>query len=746
MTGTGRERVRFSDLELDLRSGELWDVTGRRVRLPRQPLRTLIALVRAQGEVVLREELRHELWPDDTFVDYEHGINAAIRRLRDTIGDDASAPRFIETIPGVGYRFLAPATFVEQGTPASTASATEFPAQPGRAAADPVPTPPTWPVSTRRRIALTAIALGAVTVLIGTQWLSGARARAERRPRHTLVRLTSTSGLNTDPALSPDGSLLAYASDREGTSGTDIWLQPVAGGPARRLTTGDGDEMDPSFSPDGASVFYSSRETGGIYRIGVAGGAPRLIVPAQRARTPRVSADGRWIVYWTGQPVWSSGTRRAPGAISTLAVVPVEGGTPNYLATSLGSARYGVWSPDGRRILFLGETRAGDLDWFVIPRDGGEPRPTGAVGVLRSAGIMGVPIPGAWSDPRDVVFATTGSEMSNVWQLAISPESAVVSGPPTRLTFGSAEERSPSVSRALSVAFSSIVENVDVWRFPLDPQSGVGAGPMERVTDDAAIDEVMNLTQDGSSVVFVSTRTKTAEAWLRDVRTGHERQLTFDGASFARVHPDGSSVAIRRPGPDKVTEIVRISDGARTRICQDCQIDDWSADGSKVVIERSDPAALFVVDLATGEERPLARHPQWNLFRARFSPDGRWVVFHTTNSSTLRQIYVVPAGEPGEVLVSRWIPVIQDYGIQPSWAGDGRAIYYFSLRDGSYCAWMQFIDPETAHPVGAPRVVQHLHDPRLRAASGAIVSNDVRGHFLYVTLTGTTGNIWMLGE
>src|SRR5262245_41200041 len=119
MTATGRERVRFADFELDLRSGELWDSTGRRVRLPKQPLRTLIALVRARGDVVLREVLRHELWPGDTFVDYEHGINAAIRRLRDSIGDSASAPRFIETIPGVGYRFITPATFVELGTPVS---------------------------------------------------------------------------------------------------------------------------------------------------------------------------------------------------------------------------------------------------------------------------------------------------------------------------------------------------------------------------------------------------------------------------------------------------------------------------------------------------------------------------------------------------------------------------------------------------------------------------------------------------
>jgi hypothetical protein len=82
----------------------------------------------------------------------------------------------------------------------------------------------------------------------------------------------------------------------------------------------------------------------------------------------------------------------------------------------------------------------------------------------------------------------------------------------------------------------------------------------------------------------------------------------------------------------------------------------------------------------------------------------------------------------------------------PVWAPDGRAIYYFSLRDGSFCAWIQTVEPDTGRPYGAPRVVRHLHDPRLRAASAALANDEVRGNFLYVTLTGTTGNIWMLRQ
>jgi hypothetical protein len=128
-------------------------------------------------------------------------------------------------------------------------------------------------------------------------------------------------------------------------------------------------------------------------------------------------------------------------------------------------------------------------------------------------------------------------------------------------------------------------------------------------------------------------------------------------------------------------------------------------------------------------------HPAWNLFQGRFSPDERWIAFHTTNSATLRQIFVAAADVDRPVAFDRWIPVVTDYGIQPSWALDGRGIYQFSYRDGNYCAWLQPLDATTMRPLGAPRAVQHLHQPRLRAVAGATVTNDVRGIYLYATLT-----------
>src|SRR4026209_1587809 len=99
--------VRFGAFELDLRTGELRKA-GIRVNLPEQPFQVLKALLDRPGDLVTREELRQRLWPAETFVDFEHGLNAAVRRLRDALGDSADVPRFIETLPRRGYRLIAP--------------------------------------------------------------------------------------------------------------------------------------------------------------------------------------------------------------------------------------------------------------------------------------------------------------------------------------------------------------------------------------------------------------------------------------------------------------------------------------------------------------------------------------------------------------------------------------------------------------------------------------------------------------
>src|SRR3954471_12738282 len=105
--GPDRRPVRFGAFELDPRAGELRKA-GVRVTLQKQPFKVLECLLQRPGELITREELRQRLWPADTFVDFEHGVNAAVKRLRETLGDSAETPRFVETLPRRGYRLIAP--------------------------------------------------------------------------------------------------------------------------------------------------------------------------------------------------------------------------------------------------------------------------------------------------------------------------------------------------------------------------------------------------------------------------------------------------------------------------------------------------------------------------------------------------------------------------------------------------------------------------------------------------------------
>ncbi len=99
--------IRFGSFEVDKRTGELRK-KGSLVKLQQQPLQILLALLQRRGDIVTREELRQQLWPEDTFVDFDHGLNAAVKRLREALGESADSPVFIETLARRGYRFTVP--------------------------------------------------------------------------------------------------------------------------------------------------------------------------------------------------------------------------------------------------------------------------------------------------------------------------------------------------------------------------------------------------------------------------------------------------------------------------------------------------------------------------------------------------------------------------------------------------------------------------------------------------------------
>ena len=163
--------------------------------------------------------------------------------------------------------------------------------------------PVTARITRRRRLAWVSITALLIATGGALWWIFQGGLRVTSPARHlVLTRVTADSGLTTDSALSPDGKLIVYASDRAGHGNLNIWLKQVGGGEGIQLTRDDADDYDPVFSPDGRTIaFHSEREGGGIYVISTLGGEPRRIVP--QGRTPRFSPDGNWIAYWVGPVV-----------------------------------------------------------------------------------------------------------------------------------------------------------------------------------------------------------------------------------------------------------------------------------------------------------------------------------------------------------------------------------------------------------------------------------------------------------
>src|SRR5215475_12836593 len=254
--------IRFGMFEIDLYSAELRR-NGLKVRLQEQP-----------GELVTREELRRRLWSADTFVDFDHSLNAAIKRLRDALGESAEAPVFIETLARRGYRFIAP---VNGGSAPSTvrlADALE----------------PKKPHS-RRRVRPWMLATASLVVAAAVLLRFASReAVVAPKAQPRLVPLTTYTGREYEPAIAPDGNRVAFA-----WSGPDvpigrtasIYIKQIGEEHALRLTSVPGAiDFGPDWSPDGAYIVFGRYPAPnaapgtveeGIYIVPATGGAERRV-------------------------------------------------------------------------------------------------------------------------------------------------------------------------------------------------------------------------------------------------------------------------------------------------------------------------------------------------------------------------------------------------------------------------------------------------------------------------------------
>ena len=196
-------RLGFDEFEVDLRSGELWE-RGNRLRLQDQPFQVLRVLLERRGEIVTRDELKQTLWPADTFVDFDDGLNTAVRKIRDVLGDSAEKPRYVETIPRRGYRFvgclsnLRPAVLssLAQGSNVSPVQESSRSDASGPVVVLPAPA---QLLATRWRVLLTAaivLALSSTALLL----YRGSTVKGTSQPRIKSLAVLPLKNLSADPA------------------------------------------------------------------------------------------------------------------------------------------------------------------------------------------------------------------------------------------------------------------------------------------------------------------------------------------------------------------------------------------------------------------------------------------------------------------------------------------------------------------------------------------------------------------
>ncbi len=612
-----------------------------------------------------------------------------------------------------------------------------------------VPAVPAAAPAPNSRWRYTAIAAGLAAVSGAAAWVFHHRTSgpAPAAPL-SFTRVTADSGLTTDPALSPDGKLLAYASDRATGEDLDIWVQHLGSGDPVRLTNWPASESEPDFSPDGARLaFRSTRDGGGIYVVPVLGGEPRLVV--RNGLRPRFSPDGNSIAYWMGAVGSAAGTTDRQ-----VFVVPATGGSPKRVGGSLRDIGLPVWMKDGKRLLVTGGNPRRDS--WLAPLDGGEPRATGIFPALRGARLSGNP----WSVSESgewVLFSSGGSRTglgdygaTNLWRIRLNTAGEAV-GPPERITSGTAIEGKPATAAGGLVAMSSEVFSANLWWLPMDTDRGLVKGEMTQVTTGTAVNERPGISVDGKRLVFVSNRTGNGEIWFRDLESGKERALTSTPQSeyWPSISSDGTRVYYSdRSNTGAAMYFQELAGGGPAPAGKLGSALSISPDGRYGLHGGGSAGSLLSVKLPTLEEQTVASHPTLQLLSPRFSHDGKWIAMHVRNTEFTRRIWAFPFYPDRETKQSEWVPITDGAQLDrnPEWSPDGKTIYFLADRDGFRGIYGQRVDGATKRPTGPQFEVKTFRGARRSmmnfSNTGATSPAVARGKMVFA-LGELSANIWI---
>lgn len=657
----GRIVYAFEGYRLDPSRRRLTAPDGAPVALRDKVLETLLVLVRNAGRPVAKRDLMNAVWTGA--VVEENNLNQAISALRQAFGDDRQAPRFIATIVGTGYQFVAPVMAETRPAPADG-----VPAEPptGRR-------PPRWALVLAAAIGCAGL-VGAVLVFTGPRGMVEVDLDSSQL-------VTDAAGAYTDPTLSPDGQRVAYVSRRSGLA--QIWVQPVDDYPAARpLTQGDQPALAPSWSPDrDVILFQRALEDGttAAWLIAADGMQPARVV-VENARRPRFAAGGDEFTF-----------HRGPGEVFRMSI---DGGAPERLAGLPESAGFAdpepVMSAAGD-IAFV-HADEGPSGHLWLDRAGADDlrqltRPSGRL----SGRWVAAP---AWHpDGRHLFYVASpgDSPASHLWQYDL------VTGESLQISSGVAGYGAPSVSgdgRRLAYSFSR-----PLWQLvATDPETGAEEILLER--RQPIIQPVVSRTGEavaffGDQVYSVSLEDrslrqwtfgdalKALPAWSRgeqaiyyyrerelhhlDPETGASERVLEDfhwsSYNWLAVHDDRLAFRERVSlAGDRQTVILDRASDERRVLEADVLPLDWSRDGRTLLGVRADGLILALCEAPRFDCRSIVHRgepvsgarPRWSIderaiFFRRAQPDRpgyAWIWRVARDGSELQRVVEVGPYDP----------------------------------------------------------------------------------------------------
>ena len=611
--------ARFDQFHVDFTGGIL-QRSGVRVPVQSQPLLVLRLLLEAEGNVVTRDELRKVLWPEDTFVDFELGVNTAVKKLRQALADPAERPKFIETLPRIGYRFLVPVEWVtENGKGVEKAGNSASTGGMGVA-------------SERTASGFSSMGIlkwlavgGAILLAVGCigVWRFVQHRRQMALPPTEVVPLTSFSGFEYDPAISPDGNQVAFGLlDKE----SGIYTTVIGGEKSFRLTDNFGHhnfgDCCPRWSPDGRQIAYAHITDDGfaIYVTPALGGTQHRVyegLGSIGAPTLDWSPDGKFLAI-TESHENQTHSWIALLSLADLSMRPLT--SPSSQDLDYGPA----FSPDGSRVAFVRSILAGMVsDLYVVPTAGGEPKPSDVRSSRRSSDSRaghrtGVSLctPRIWGALRVCGAYPFPEESRRGLQESVPGRSA-------RLF----------LARGHQLVYQQKFLRFYTGRLNLKDETHL-QGPSVKVISEKGQQFRPNFSPDGKRIAFESDRSGYSEIWACDI--------------------DGSNCG-------ELTTLHGVAGAPR-----------WSPDGRTIAFEfhTKEHGEIYLLEVGGGAPRLLATIPGSDNGGPSWSRDGKSLYFYSDRGGGSFQIWKMQLNGGAPVQVTK------NGGVFAAESVDGRFIYF----------------------------------------------------------------------